>query len=620
MAHTISIDVVDMTIPELNNRNIPIINQPNPCYGYEANANEVRQLIQLSNYKITEADTNKPITGNNYYEYFPEEQPGGGGGGGGVTPAQVEAMIENSIDAVVSSTSKNAIQNKVIKKYVDDNVSDKVDKVSGKGLSTNDYTTADKEKLTGIEAQANKTVVDDTLSDSSTNPVQNKVVQAPFAKLVNAGQKNLLKITGTSQTIRGVTFTVNNDGTVSVDGTNSTSSSAVFYLNILPADTAPNYNGCRLTGCPQGGSISTYRLSVQLNSGSFTVYASDIGTGSTIHDVPSADCRVAIVVYPGATVNNLIFKPMICTAEDYKISPEFVPYRPSYDELTELTETNKNNISKDEAALVEIVDSGAKNLLKNTATSQTINGVTFTVNADKSVTVSGTATSNITSFFLSREAPALTGNMVLSGCPAGGSSDTYRLDILDGTASGTVLFADYGEGTNVDWSLITTGKYTARIRIGVGTTVDGLIFKPMLCTVEEYTISPAFVPHVPTNRDLYEGKIDHDIPALTESILDYAVSLPAGIYFARHGAEVGTDKPETGKRYMYQIMKYTASIMTLIAYEGQGANSDSIYMKNYTSSNWGSWIKFAGTSVSYAMSNVDLTEATQDTQSQLDNQ
>lgn len=151
MAHTISIDVVDRTIPAGNNRTIPVINQPNPCSGYSANANEVRQLIQLSNYQITAAGTNKPITGHNFYEYFPEEQPGGGGGGGGgVTPAQVEAMIANSIDAAVSSTSKNAIQNKVIKKYVDDNVGDKVDKVSGKGLSTNDYTTEEKTKLGGL--------------------------------------------------------------------------------------------------------------------------------------------------------------------------------------------------------------------------------------------------------------------------------------------------------------------------------------------------------------------------------------------------------------------------------------------------------------------------------------
>ena len=56
--------------------------------------------------------------------------------------------------------------------------SNKVDKVSGKGLSTNDYTTAEKNKLAGIAEGANKTVVDSALSDSSTNPVQNKVIKA----------------------------------------------------------------------------------------------------------------------------------------------------------------------------------------------------------------------------------------------------------------------------------------------------------------------------------------------------------------------------------------------------------------------------------------------------------
>lgn len=52
----------------------------------------------------------------------------------------------------------------------------KVDKVSGKGLSTNDYTTAEKNKLAGIATGANKTVVDSALSTTSTNPVQNKIV------------------------------------------------------------------------------------------------------------------------------------------------------------------------------------------------------------------------------------------------------------------------------------------------------------------------------------------------------------------------------------------------------------------------------------------------------------
>lgn len=49
---------------------------------------------------------------------------------------------------------------------------------SGKGLSSNDYTVEEKEKLAGIEVGANKIVVDSTLNASSTNPVQNKAVQA----------------------------------------------------------------------------------------------------------------------------------------------------------------------------------------------------------------------------------------------------------------------------------------------------------------------------------------------------------------------------------------------------------------------------------------------------------
>ena len=44
----------------------------------------------------------------------------------------------------------------------------KVDKEDGKGLSTNDYTTAEKNKLAGIESGANKTTVNNTLTSTST--------------------------------------------------------------------------------------------------------------------------------------------------------------------------------------------------------------------------------------------------------------------------------------------------------------------------------------------------------------------------------------------------------------------------------------------------------------------
>lgn len=60
-----------------------------------------------------------------------------------------------------------------------------VAKVSGKGLSTEDYSTAEKEKLNGLH----NTTIDSALSSSSTNPVQNKVVNTALGGKVPTTRK-----------------------------------------------------------------------------------------------------------------------------------------------------------------------------------------------------------------------------------------------------------------------------------------------------------------------------------------------------------------------------------------------------------------------------------------------
>ena len=60
---------------------------------------------------------------------------------------------------------------------------EKVDKTDGMGLSTNDYTTTEKNKLANIEEGATRTVVDSALSSTSTNPVQNKVIDNAISNL-----------------------------------------------------------------------------------------------------------------------------------------------------------------------------------------------------------------------------------------------------------------------------------------------------------------------------------------------------------------------------------------------------------------------------------------------------
>lgn len=90
----------------------------------------------------------------------------------------------------------------------------KVDKVEGKGLSTNDYTTADMEKLAGIEAGANKTVVENVLtSDSAVNALsaaQGKELKAQI-DAINLGMEDL----GAGDMLKSV-YDVDGDGKVDV--------------------------------------------------------------------------------------------------------------------------------------------------------------------------------------------------------------------------------------------------------------------------------------------------------------------------------------------------------------------------------------------------------------------
>ena len=81
----------------------------------------------------------------------------------------------------------------------------KVDKITGKGLSTNDYTTEEKTKLSNIEDGANKTVVDTALSSTSTNPVQNKVINTKL----NSIQSDIDSKVPSSRTVNGKALTAN---------------------------------------------------------------------------------------------------------------------------------------------------------------------------------------------------------------------------------------------------------------------------------------------------------------------------------------------------------------------------------------------------------------------------
>lgn len=83
------------------------------------------------------------------------------------------AMKKAVVDDAISDTSTNPVQNKVVKAALDGKAGKDVATADADGLMSAD----DKVKLDGIEDGATKTIVDDVMSDTSTNPVQNKVVK-----------------------------------------------------------------------------------------------------------------------------------------------------------------------------------------------------------------------------------------------------------------------------------------------------------------------------------------------------------------------------------------------------------------------------------------------------------
>ena len=118
---------------------------------------------------------------------------------------------------------------------LDEKLNTKVDKVAGKGLSTNDYTTEEKEKLASIENGANKTIIDTALSSTSTNPVQNKVINTK----INSIQSDIDNKVPSSRTVNGKALTA--DITLSASDVGALPNTTVIpSINGLATETYVN--------------------------------------------------------------------------------------------------------------------------------------------------------------------------------------------------------------------------------------------------------------------------------------------------------------------------------------------------------------------------------------------
>jgi len=171
---------------------------------------------------------------------------------------------------------------------------------------------------------ANAVDIDTTLSNTSTNPVQNKVVQAPIASLVDRGAKNLFKYSPVG--VPEISYVINNDGSVTVTADNTTTVHILVLGFVTNLDDGEKYT---LSGITGGSYDNSYGFAIATSTAYGKVFLSD---GHVDFVKTSEMYQFELVVRAGQSWTKT-FYPMICTKAAWDISHKFVPYCPSMAEM-----------------------------------------------------------------------------------------------------------------------------------------------------------------------------------------------------------------------------------------------------------------------------------------------
>lgn len=127
-----------------------------------------------------------------------------------------------------------------------------------------------------------------------------------------AGGKNLLRYPyqETSKTINGVKFIDNGDGRMFANGT--ATADILFYVKYWDSNPCAAGTYC-VSGCPSGGSDSTYRVGFSARKGDTSVCdVTDNGSGAHFTAAAGFDSiYYSIRISSGVTVNNIEFTPQI---------------------------------------------------------------------------------------------------------------------------------------------------------------------------------------------------------------------------------------------------------------------------------------------------------------------
>lgn len=357
-------------------------------------------------------------------------------------------------------------------------LAEKVDKVSGKGLSTNDYDNTAKGIVDNIQSNviANTKLIKDTVGWSG---------------------KNLLEINSIdlNGTYAGIVYKKNADGTITAVSGTSTQNGQAYIATNFTFKGGVHY---KLTGMPDiaeeyasvvwigvyreagGGQSSNYDFTLTADKGEVDVYYET----DTVRNI-----RLRMITGYTIPSGGLVFKPMLRYATF--LNSDFEPYR------------GTTAFPRDEQRVL-----GAKNILPNPnpVGSSTHAELTVTTNADGTITIGAgtTGSSNDGSYHFTEGMVFSKGNYILSGIPSNLDKTGMIIEVKTGSFSGTKI-ADIGY--NKPQAIINLENDTALyIRMYIYKDItwsSDLVWKPMIRLASDP--DDTYAPYAMTNRELTDA-------------------------------------------------------------------------------------------------------------------
>lgn len=358
-----------------------------------------------------------------------------------------------------------------------------------------------------IEEGVNVTVADDIMTMIEALETENQTLTNRVKDMNNVlGSKNVLihdlnsvyklwqkeytnrgSWSGRAWTYVGVTYTFNEDGSVTLSGTSTGSP-----INMKLAYLEGLSDGATYILSNKGSTVQE-QLKLEIDGTEVTSLTGN-DTYEFVYD-STKKYRISLKCIVTGTTHDSTVYPMLCLKSIYELDPTYVPPSKTNQQLTE-----------DTTALLDNTEvNGAVNMLDSAIATQTKNDITVTNNGDGSYTVNCSSTEHNSANFISTKKVTLPkGTYKWTASADGkspiGSNDCYAfIRGVNGTNDWYRSYPySYGYGII---TLTQESEIEFGLTVATNATVSNLTFKPMI-TLASY--NGDYVPYAKSNKELTE--------------------------------------------------------------------------------------------------------------------